>query len=127
MLDERISIDADELLISQSFEETLTSRQYKPPTDSPDGGLMLNIVEKYYSSEEDERSDGGGERLFETTPSKRDDKHDSDLSPSNITIVLQRSTPERTPERTLENEQMNNTNPSSITLSSTSSLKTTEV
>ncbi len=123
VLDERLSIDADELLVSQSFEDTLTSssspHHHKPATDSPDdgdGGITFDITEKNYSSEEE----GGS---IETTPTKQVDDND-ELSPSGITIVLQRSTP----ERTVENEHTTNVSSTArVRTISSSSMKTTEV
>ena len=119
--DERLSLDLDELLISQSYDQG--PLESPPGRESPDNALTFEVGNNEYFSDEDVMK----VPEIDESPSlkmKLPTKNDDDLiSPSDVSIVIQRETP----ERTIDDEQTELLSSRISTVSTTSSVKATEV
>ena len=120
--DERLSLDIDELLISQSYDQGALESPHG--RESPDNAPTFEVGNnKGYSSDEDVMN----VLDIDESPSLKmklpTDNDDGLISPSDISIVIQRETP----ERTIEDEQTKLLSSRISTVSTTSSVKATEV
>ena len=122
--DERLSLDVDALLVSQSYEEHGPPQQAR---DSPDG--LTFDVEKRHSTVgeglEEEEEEGLTIRDIGESPAHGMKREEGEgvVSPSDVTVVLQRQTPERTVEVEEDRAEESSNGP----LRTANSLKTTEV
>ena len=121
--DERMSMDADDLLVSQSFD--LSEGQPLEQRESKKEEVRFNLG-KGESSDEDDI--GVTAKFVDHSPSRisenGEEEHNDTVSPSGVTIVLHRGTPEKNlQDQELRTSDVGRVNSRTLT----NSMKTTEV